>query len=189
MNTGELITKLGQAVAERRVIFTQETWYATPLREDHEEEWLLGIDPVNDGGTHGEWTIVWRDLGIGDTWQLRVFGDGLSALRASGVLDLLDSHQDADRATLREALLTAGWVDRTERVQVRDDGTEPSSTLELRLELDNAAFDNGPGPLEAARILRAAADKLDQGEWEPGTASRLRDVNGNTVGSFVVTNG
>lgn len=49
----------------------------------------------------------------------------------------------------------------------------------VNVDCDNAAFEPDPGP-EVARLLRAAAD------WVEGGRQRapLRDVNGNTVGSF-----
>lgn len=51
--------------------------------------------------------------------------------------------------------------------------------LTIRLNLENAAFDDAP-MTEAARILRELADDLERGEITAGT--RLRDSNGNTVG-------
>jgi hypothetical protein len=49
----------------------------------------------------------------------------------------------------------------------------------LEISTDNAAFTDSPG-IETARILREAADRIERGT----NNSRLRDVNGNTVGGF-----
>jgi hypothetical protein len=50
--------------------------------------------------------------------------------------------------------------------------------FKIKIECDNAAFENDP-LAEVARILREAADKLEQGQ----DGFKLRDINGNTVGS------
>lgn len=55
--------------------------------------------------------------------------------------------------------------------------------LNIRIEMDNAAFGETEGErlAEAARILREAADELVQ----RGLVQRsLRDLNGNTTGSY-----
>ena len=58
----------------------------------------------------------------------------------------------------------------------------------LSIETDNAAFDPHPGA-EVARLLRAAADRIDPalhggvGMAEGG----IRDTNGNTVGGYKFT--
>ena len=49
----------------------------------------------------------------------------------------------------------------------------------LKIEADNEAFQPDPR-VEVARLLRRAADKLEQGDM----AGTLRDFNGNTVGEF-----
>lgn len=54
-------------------------------------------------------------------------------------------------------------------------------TLRLEITCDNAAFDPDP-LLECARILRVAAERMDNGE----TVGRLFDVNGNCVGSYTL---
>lgn len=51
--------------------------------------------------------------------------------------------------------------------------------FKLTIKTDNAAFTDDPDA-EVARILRAAADRVENGEM-PGA---LRDINGNTVGRF-----
>ena len=53
----------------------------------------------------------------------------------------------------------------------------------LRVEMDNAAFEN---PGELARILRALADVLADGV-QPGDSDNVRDANGNTVGEWDVS--
>lgn len=52
--------------------------------------------------------------------------------------------------------------------------------FEMKFKTDNAAFEDGNRYREIARILREAADKIEDGQ-ETG---RCRDVNGNTVGTW-----
>ncbi len=52
----------------------------------------------------------------------------------------------------------------------------------LTIDTDNAAFEHGPRQ-EVGRILREVAQSLKAGDTE----GRIRDVNGNTVGSFSLT--
>ena len=54
----------------------------------------------------------------------------------------------------------------------------------LEINCDNAAFDESPAT-EVARIVRNAAERVEEGIW-PGN---LRDSNGNTVGSFRFSHG
>ena len=54
--------------------------------------------------------------------------------------------------------------------------------LRVEIQMDNAAFEGDAWTIEAARILRKAADKLEGGE----TNDSLRDINGNKVGSVWV---
>lgn len=56
----------------------------------------------------------------------------------------------------------------------------PRWTLEL--EISNAAFDDAPAT-EIARLLRETAARVEDGEGA-FERCRLRDYNGNTVGSF-----
>lgn len=56
------------------------------------------------------------------------------------------------------------------------------SKLKINIDCSNDAFEEDL-EYEVARILRNAADKLRSGETE-GT---LRDINGNTVGSYKLT--
>lgn len=61
--------------------------------------------------------------------------------------------------------------------------------LELTFCMDNAAFDNGPGPTEAVRLLREAADRLEREGVEDGQVKRIRDVNGSNVGFWYCVEG
>jgi len=54
----------------------------------------------------------------------------------------------------------------------------------LTFKTDNAAFQDDNGPAEAARILRRVAEEIEK-NGERGTW-KLRDGNGNTVGSVSV---
>ena len=59
--------------------------------------------------------------------------------------------------------------------------TEDNEMFRIEIQTDNAAFDPDPGP-ELARILRELAARLDDGV-DLAEPIRLRDINGNTVGS------
>ncbi len=54
---------------------------------------------------------------------------------------------------------------------------------ELKINMDNAAFEDDPG--ELARILRALADKAENGVSD-GDEFVARDINGNKVGTLTV---
>ena len=54
--------------------------------------------------------------------------------------------------------------------------------LQLNITMDNAAFEADPLS-EATRILRNVADRMDGGSW----GGPLKDINGNTVGTFDIT--
>lgn len=54
----------------------------------------------------------------------------------------------------------------------------------LKIETDNAAFEDDNLLAEVARILRVAADKVEQGDHP----ASLRDVNGNKVGDLSFDN-
>jgi hypothetical protein len=56
------------------------------------------------------------------------------------------------------------------------------ATYRIKIDLDNAAFDDGSEGAEVARILRNLADKCSAHGCAQ-TYSNLRDVNGNTVGA------
>jgi hypothetical protein len=59
--------------------------------------------------------------------------------------------------------------------------------MTITINMDNAAFaDDNAGP-EAARILREIADSIDGGGGVPRCTEKLRDINGNTVGTLKVT--
>ena len=53
----------------------------------------------------------------------------------------------------------------------------------LTIETDNAAFGDGDGRAEVARILRDIADKV--GVWQ--SYGRCMDSNGNNVGEWELT--
>lgn len=105
--------------AVRRLIVADEAWYHDDKRAPGViEEWWLGLDARRDGhddGTHGEVNLTWRVLGRKEAWRLEAFGDGLPAVVAAGLLDVLFAYPDADRPTLRAALEAAGWSDLTPR--------------------------------------------------------------------------
>lgn len=69
-------------------------------------------------------------------------------------------------------------------------------TLILELDLENAAFAEGFGDLEASMILKAAAARIEGGALAHGndglsldaTPLTLRDTNGNAVGTVRVEN-
>jgi hypothetical protein len=54
--------------------------------------------------------------------------------------------------------------------------------IRVEFDTDNAAFGNGDLATEAARLLRDAAERIEQG----ATTGALRDLNGNKVGYFEV---
>ena len=55
----------------------------------------------------------------------------------------------------------------------------------IEIECDNAAFDSWPGG-EVKRILNGIIPKLDDCKLEMLDGSKLRDINGNTVGKLIV---
>lgn len=55
--------------------------------------------------------------------------------------------------------------------------------FKMTVNMDNAAFDRGDGR-ELARILREVADRL--ADVQEGSGS-VRDVNGNKVGEYEIT--
>lgn len=57
-------------------------------------------------------------------------------------------------------------------------------TLHITIDLDNEAFQDGNRDYEVARILHAAANKIDVRGIED--VSRLLDSNGNTVGDVML---
>lgn len=60
------------------------------------------------------------------------------------------------------------------------------AVFKLRFDTDNAAFDDGNGQAEIARILRELADKIAGQHGEEG-AGRVHDINGNSVGTYGYT--
>lgn len=59
--------------------------------------------------------------------------------------------------------------------------------LEIKIGAIGQAFDDSP-EMEMARILRELADKLEAGALPYGDESRIRDINGNTVGVIDIRN-
>ena len=57
----------------------------------------------------------------------------------------------------------------------------------IKIEMDNAAFEDGNAGAELARILGELAAKVSRVEITPGRGWDLFDVNGNKVGTFEVT--
>lgn len=58
--------------------------------------------------------------------------------------------------------------------------------LQIRIEMDNAAFADANG-FEAARILRQVAERIEARDIKPEDTGPLHDANGNRVGSWHVT--
>jgi hypothetical protein len=58
--------------------------------------------------------------------------------------------------------------------------------LTIELSTENAAFTDGNAGIEVARILRAAADKIETWPGANEFKIGLRDINGNKVGALVV---
>jgi len=56
----------------------------------------------------------------------------------------------------------------------------------LDISTDNAAFEDEYLRREVARILRALADKVASGAMNLGEPVNVRDINGNTVGTFTL---
>lgn len=59
--------------------------------------------------------------------------------------------------------------------------------FQLKIDTDNAAFEDDPG-FEVARILRRIADKLENGE-DFSKFRTVLDVNGNDVGRAKLVKG
>jgi hypothetical protein len=58
----------------------------------------------------------------------------------------------------------------------------------IKVNMDNAAFTDEEGT-ELARILRKLADNIDGGGLDELSNKLLKDINGNTCGTFKVSNG
>lgn len=54
--------------------------------------------------------------------------------------------------------------------------------FKLSFSIDNAAFHEGYGREETARILKETAQKVEEGY----NSGKIRDINGNTIGSWEV---
>lgn len=99
-------------------------WYADSAvrrqwRSGEVAEFGVGID-APDGGTYGEFRLVWSDFSPHHRWALRieVFTDGLAALHALGLVELLAAREGEDPSPdeMREILLGLGCVDQTDPV-------------------------------------------------------------------------
>ena len=58
--------------------------------------------------------------------------------------------------------------------------------LKIEIEMDNAAFEDGNG-YEVARILNQLREDIDTPDLYEGDGGTLRDINGNKVGFWKVT--
>lgn len=56
--------------------------------------------------------------------------------------------------------------------------------IAITFDTDNAAFDDGNGPAETARILRNIAQRI---EFSGATYGTAHDINGNKVGEWSLT--
>lgn len=61
------------------------------------------------------------------------------------------------------------------------------NTFTLYIDTVNDAFLDANLQPELARILRKLADTLEGEEYDSSNSGRLRDINGNTVGSWRIT--
>lgn len=59
--------------------------------------------------------------------------------------------------------------------------------LIIEIEMDNAAFEPNGNGKEAARILKDLWDDIDCFDLFEGDGGELRDINGNVVGFWKVT--
>lgn len=55
-------------------------------------------------------------------------------------------------------------------------------TVQLYIELDNAAFQDGNRSIELARILKHLGDSIEYGRLK---SQAIKDINGNTVGQMI----
>ena len=60
-------------------------------------------------------------------------------------------------------------------------------TFTLYIDTVNDAFLDANLQPELARILRKLADTLEGEKYDSSNSGRLRDINGNTVGSWRIT--
>lgn len=56
----------------------------------------------------------------------------------------------------------------------------------LRFDTGNAAFDDGNGAHECARILRGIAERIERAAGNGANAGTVHDVNGNRIGQWSV---
>lgn len=60
------------------------------------------------------------------------------------------------------------------------------ATFELKIDTDNAAFEDGY-VTELERIFARVVEQLNAADYLDGKHSNIRDINGNVVGTFKVT--
>lgn len=85
---------------KRQFVQVSKAWYSvTSLGYKDEDIITIGIHH-HDGGTSGEFQVVWRKIGFNEsTPQLQVFDDGWSAL--SHFSDLLEKMAEIDSEDIR----------------------------------------------------------------------------------------
>lgn len=119
-----------------------ESWYAPALGKYKErlDEVMIGYY-AEEGGTSGEFAIRWTEVGGKPVPRLEVFDDAWDALThfQDVLLEMaaVDS-QNIDPLRFCEALQRCGLIDRTQRVQPRDDlieglGSPPLECIEFSL--------------------------------------------------------
>lgn len=150
----------GEAVA--RLIKSDEAWYASVVtRRGIRHEWSLGIDPVDDGGTYGEFVIEWVELGQGSRPELhprlKVFGDGAQALLTiPGVIEAIELDEPE---AVYERLLSLGYVDKTERTNPDEAAQVEWATTEIRGALKSIGSN---GPTRAIHLTSAVVRLLPE---------------------------
>jgi hypothetical protein len=120
MDTEQIKADLAAGLAILRYIKTDEAWYASGIPR-HEpgviESWSVGIDSV-DGGTYGEWTINFVQIGNNLSARHEIYGDALPALLAAPyyleMIRATDGPGD-ERIAVEAALKSLGFKDMTQR--------------------------------------------------------------------------
>lgn len=104
----------------RGFIWTSQAYYAKTALATRDVLDNITIGMYHpEGGTTGEFTIEWTELGGRECAQLKAYDDSWSALQLFGdVLAKVAEHDDAGLtpAQLAELLLSCGVVDLTDRV-------------------------------------------------------------------------
>jgi hypothetical protein len=98
------------------------------LRRGTTDEVNISLDAYG-GGTHGEFVIVWSDLGGESIPQIRVYEDAWDVLAKSGVVEMLQRHANTGGAftpaVCRDELLAMGFKDKTDSYKVESDPVAP----------------------------------------------------------------